>query len=166
MYLQSESDICASDILDVYLLILNRKENRIGPSFGRLQNLCQSARPLWCHSLYNAWVSEKSTWLCSIWREHRSHSFLTIPRVLLWYLLTKSWQYLWLECLELDTSAVCPVASYLVRQIWNTKTRALSFTISNNTYFIYTGTKLWTGDQCSGQTHFIYTFKNVLFLSS
>lgn len=86
--------------------------------------------------------------------------YLHVP---LWYLLTKSWQYFWLECLELDTSAVCPVVSYFLRQIWNTKTRALSFTISNNTYFIYTGTKLWTGDQCSGQTHFLYTFKNMCF---
>lgn len=62
----------------------------------------------------------------------------------------------------LGSSAVCPVASNVTRQIWNTKTRALSFTISNRTYLVYTGTELWTEEQCSGQTHLVHTFKTFI----
>lgn len=64
----------------------------------------------------------------------------------------------WNVCRE-ESLNICSWSDGFIRFIWNTKIRALSFTITNNTYFIiYTGTKLWTGDQCSGQTHLIYIY--------
>lgn len=84
-------------------------------------------------------------------KNYEKSSLLTTPRVLLgvW---TENDNASELECL----SWVGPMASYFISGIQ--KTRALSFTIAHSTYFIYTGTELWTEDQCSGQTHLIYIY--------
>lgn len=90
------------------------------------------------------------------WVQLLSPSFLTtphaLPSVFAHTMITNEY---WNVCSE-ETLNICSWSGGFILYIWNTKTRALSFTISNNThFFIYTGTKLWTGDQCSGQTHLI-----------